>query len=176
MSDPITSDPAILGRATLTVEMVIRLCTEADLPALEWMGLYRPHRSIIRATFKAQQRGDALMLLGLTGGFPVGQVWVDLERGQTGKKTGQATGRKTAYLWAVRSFHPLHGVGIGRHLMITAEQLLKERGITHAELCVEQDNDNAQRFYEKLGWRFVVAHGAKVEEGPGLWLMAKDLR
>ncbi|WP_448203267.1 N-acetyltransferase family protein [Azospirillum sp. sgz302134] len=165
-----------LGRATLAVPMTIRLCTEADLPALEWMGLYSPHRAVIRAAFDAQQRGDGLMLLGVTAGFPVGQVWIDLAR-----KRGEGT----AVLWAVRTFYPLQGAGIGRHLLAAAERLLRERGIARAELGVERANDAARRFYERNGWRvtgplneafrFTTSQGQVMEETLEQWLMVKDL-
>ena len=165
-----------LGRATLSVVITIRLCTEADLPALEWMGLYAPHRAVIREAFAAQQRGDGLMLLGITAGFPVGQVWIDLARKRA---------ESVAVLWAVRTFHPLHGIGIGRPLMSTAERLLRERGITHAELVVERSNESARSFYERLGWRvvgpvseifrFVTPDGQAVEEHLEGWLMEKAL-
>ena len=168
--------PPDLGRATLSVAMTIRLCVEADLPALEWMGLYAPHRAVIREAFAAQQRGDGLMLLGIAGGFPVGQVWIDLAR-------KRAEG--VAVLWAVRTFHPLHGTGIGRHLMATAERLLRERGIARAELFVERGNDSARSFYERLGWRmvrpanetvrFVTPEGQAMEERMDGWLMGKTL-
>ena len=156
--------------------MTIRLCVEADLPALEWMGLYTPHRAVIGEAFAAQQRGDGLMLLGITAGFPVGQVWIDLAR-------KRAEG--IAVLWAVRTFYPLHGAGIGRHLMETAERLLRDRGITRAELVVERSNEGARTFYERLGWRmvgpagetvrFVTPDGQAVEERMDGWLMEKEL-
>ena len=165
-----------LGRVTLSVTMTIRLCTEADLPALEWMGLYSPHRAVIRAAFDAQERGDGVMLVGIAGGFPVGQVWIDLAR-----KRGEGI----AVLWAVRSFHPLHGVGIGRHLMAAAERLLVERGIRRAELGVERANGAARRFYGRLGWReegrvreslrFTTPDGERVEESLDLVRMSKTL-
>jgi len=169
-------EPPEFGRATLTVQMVIRLCEEADLPALEWMGLYTPHRGVIRDAFEAQRRGDGLMLLGVTAGFPVGQVWIDLAR-----KRGEGA----AVLWAVRTFYPLQGAGIGRHLMEAAERILRERGLARMELGVERANDGARRFYERLGWRmagplretshFVTPEGAKVEETLDEWLMVKEL-
>ncbi|MBP2312587.1 GNAT family N-acetyltransferase [Azospirillum soli] len=169
-------EPPTLGRATLTVEMVIRLCAEADLPALEWMGLFSPHRAVIRDAFEAQQRGDGLMLLALTAGFPVGQVWIDLAR-----KRGEGT----AVLWAVRTFPPLQGAGIGRHLMTAAERILRERGIHRAELGVERANEGARRFYERLGWReagtlretfrFTDPEGRILEEPLDQWRMVKDL-
>lgn len=165
-----------LGRMTLTVDMTIRLCVESDLPALEWMGLFAPHRGVIREAFDAQQRGDGLMVLGIAGGFPIGQVWIDLAR-------KRAEG--VAVLWAVRTFHPLHGTGIGRHLMRVAERLLRERGIARAELGVERGNATARRFYERLGWRvtgtlhetfrFVTPEGRTAEEPMDQWLMAKEL-
>lgn len=169
-------EPPILGRATLSVEMVIRACAEADLPALEWMGLYAPHRAVIREAFEAQRRGDGMMLLAVTAGFPVGQVWIDLAR-----KRGEGT----AVLWAVRTFHPLQGTGIGRHLMAAAERVLRERGIRRAELGVERTNEAARRFYERLGWReagtfretfrFTDPEGRVVEEALDQWRMVKDV-
>lgn len=163
-------------RFSFTVEAVIRPAEAADLPALEWMGLYSPHRAIIAEAFAAQQRGDGLMLLALTNGFPVGQVWIDLAR-------KRAEG--VAVLWAVRSFHPLHGAGIGRHLLEAAEQELRHRGIRRAEIGVERANDGARRLYERLGWRIVgpldevqrcvTPEGITVEEPLEEWLMAKDL-
>ena len=87
------------GRFSITVEAEIRPARAADLPALEWMGLYTPHRALIAEAFAAQCRGDGLVLLAVTNGFPVGQVWIDFAR-----KRGDGV----AVLWAVRSFHPLH--------------------------------------------------------------------
>lgn len=175
MDEPAETGP-VFGRVTLSVPMTIRLCTAADLPALEWMGLYSPHRAVIRDAFAAQQRGDGLMLLGVAGGFPVGQVWIDLAARRA---------ERTAVLWAVRSFHPLHGTGIGGHLMAAAERLLRERGVRRAELGVERGNEAARRFYERRGWRaehpfretvrFTTPDGAPVEQTLDLIRMAKDL-
>ncbi len=175
MDEPADIGP-LFGRVTLSVSMTIRLCTAADLPALEWMGLYSPHRAVIQEAFAAQQRGDGLMLLGVAGGFPVGQVWIDL----AAKRAERA-----AILWAVRSFHPLHGTGIGGHLMVVAERLLRERGVRRAELGVERGNDAARRFYERRGWRagrpfretvrFTTPDGEPVEQALDLILMVKDL-
>lgn len=167
---------SILGRFSVTVQAVIRPAQPADLPALEWMGLYTPHREIIAEAFAAQRRGDGLMLLALTAGFPVGQVWIDLAR-----KRRQGV----AVLWGVRSFHPLHGSGIGRHLLAATERELRRRGVRRAELGVERANTRARRFYEGLGWRvvgpldemlrYVNERGLRVEQPLDQWLMAKEL-
>jgi ribosomal protein S18 acetylase RimI-like enzyme len=148
-----------LGQLTVSFQMTVRLCREADLPALEWMGLFTHDRDIIREAFEAQQRGDALMLLGVAAGFPVGQVWIDL-----------ATKRdeKTAILWAVRTFPPLQCAGIGRCLMLTACDMLGTRGICRAELEVDRANVQAMRFYERLGWRLAepALHGGEAQGAP----------
>jgi hypothetical protein len=81
-----------------------RLCEESDLPALEWMGLHTTQREIIRSTFEAQQRSDALMLLAIAGGFPVGQVWLDFAR---------SGGTERPLLWAMRVFPSAPRAGPG---------------------------------------------------------------
>lgn len=129
-----------------------RLCVEDDLPALEWMGLHTTQREIIRSVFEAQRRGDALMLLAISGGFPVGQVWLDFAR---------AGGRGRPLLWAMRVFPPLQGRGIGAQLMRRAEALAEGLGAEEIQLGVEWDNDGARRFYERLGYR---PAGASVEK------------
>lgn len=147
-----------LGRIEATITATIRPCTEADLPALEWMGLYAPHRRIIRDTFKAQQRGDALMLLAVARGFPVAQVWIDFS----------ARGR-TAVLWAVRTFFPLQRAGIGARMMRAAEEVARRRGFAQAELEVEKGEEEAIAFYRRLGWRTAG------ESGDGRRLMTKEI-
>lgn len=159
-----------IGRVEAKIEAVIRPCLEEDLPALEWMGLYLPHRHIIRKTFEAQRRGDALMLVAVSAGFPVAQVWIDFAR-------RRAAG--AAVLWAVRTFYPLQGAGIGRQMIRVAETLLRERGIRRAELEVEQSNEDALRFYKRLGWR-IRGKPADEEASPtprrhDQWLLAKEL-
>jgi ribosomal protein S18 acetylase RimI-like enzyme len=128
----------------VTLEAEIRPATADDLEALEWMGLYAAHQGIIQATFGAQQRGDALMLLAIAGGFPIAQVWIDFVRHPD---------RATATLWAVRTFFPLQGRGIGKRMMAAADAAIRARGVSRAELEVDRRNEAARRFYRRLGWR-----------------------
>lgn len=120
-----------------------RLCTEHDLEALEWMGLHTREREIIRDTFEAQERGEALMLLAVAGGFPVGQAWLDFTR---------AGGTRRPLLWSVRVFPPLRGRGLGSALMRRAEALAEARGADEIDVGVVRDNDGGRRFYEQLGY------------------------
>lgn len=145
------------------VRATIRACREDDLPALEWMGLYSRHRGIIRETFEAQQRGDALMLLGVTAGFPIAQVWISFKRCST-----------LATLWAVRTFHPLQGAGVGKRMMRAAERAIARRGITRAELEVDDDNQEVLGFYRQLGWQ-VVRRPEERSGKSGRFLLAKEI-
>ena len=77
----------------------------------EWFGLFTDHREMILAAYDGQERGEALMLVAETQGFPVGQVWIDLTLERV-----DATG----VLWAVRVFPTLQNRGIGTRLMVAA--------------------------------------------------------
>jgi GNAT superfamily N-acetyltransferase len=138
----------------------VRPARREDLPALEWMGLYAAHAEIIEEAFAAQERGEAVLVLGIAGGFPVAQVFIDFARGKD---------ERIAMLWAVRTFFPLQGRGIGRCMMGAAEDVIRRRGWTRAMLSVERDNAGARRFYRRHGWHdtgpavemFTVREGGK---------------
>ena len=56
------------------LEMVVeldfsfRLARAEDLENLEWFGIFRDHREIILEAYRAQERGENLILLGLHKG------------------------------------------------------------------------------------------------------------
>lgn len=114
---------------------------------MEWWGVYRPSRAIIRAAFRRQERGRAVVLVASVRGEVVGQAWVELPR-----REGEP-----GYIWAVRVFPCLQRQGIGTRLMAEAETELLRRGIGVAELSVERGNARALRLYRRLGYRVVGA-------------------
>ena len=118
-----------LQQFTVSVPVTIRLCRKDDLPALEWFGMFTDHREMILAAYDSQERGEALMLVAETQGFPVCQVWIDLTLERV-----DATG----VLWAVRVFPTLQNRGIGTRLMVAAEDVLRCRGCTAVELVSPQ--------------------------------------
>lgn len=148
------SRQAEVAPCSVTVDVSFRLCRELDLPALEWMGLFRPHREIIRQTFAEQERGQALMLLGLINEFPIAQVWIDLSREGT---------ERCPMLWAVRVFPPLQHSGIGTRIMLATEQIVQTRGAKYTQLGVEKHNVQARQFYTRLGYRAADRRGEEVE-------------
>jgi ribosomal protein S18 acetylase RimI-like enzyme len=133
-------------RLLLPVELTVRGCTEEDLPKLEWFGMFSEHREILAEAFLRHRRGDNPMLVLALRDFPVGQVWVDLE-----KKREASTG----VLWALRVFPLFQGMGLGAVLVEEAEALLCRRGYAVAEIGVERHNTRALRLYERLGYRLV---------------------
>lgn len=139
-------ESAVIAQGCVRVQLIYRLCTEADLPALEWMGLFTTHRQIIRTTFEKQQQGNVWMVLAVASGFPVAQVWIDAaERGSI----------LCPRLWAMRVFPPLQGAGIGTELLLHTETFARDRGAHELEIGVEPDNVGARRFYARLGYRRV---------------------
>jgi ribosomal protein S18 acetylase RimI-like enzyme len=134
------------GPATPPLAVHVRLCREDDLPRLEWLGLFTPHRAIIREAFARQRAGDNVMLVGEAGGFPVAQAWIDLAR---------LRAERAGLLWAVRVFPGLRGAGIGSRLIAAAEEVLRRLRFAEAEIGVEKDNPAARRLYERLGYAVV---------------------
>lgn len=130
----------------LCLPVRVRPCVAEDLPLLEWYGLFRDHRAVFREAFARHLAGENVMLVADLRGFPVGQVWIDLVKHRA---------ERVGYVWAVRVFPFLQGLGIGTRLIHAAENVLAERGYRGAELGVEKDNPDARRLYERLGYALV---------------------
>jgi ribosomal protein S18 acetylase RimI-like enzyme len=144
-----------LARETLVtgVPVWIRPCRAEDLPGLEWGGVYREQRELAEQTLAAMERGEQLMWVADVGGFPVGQIWLDLAHDR---------------LWAARVFPALRGRGIGSRLARAAERELTARGRFTAWVAVEEENTAALGFWMSEGYR-PVAVQSRVQ------LLEKDL-
>jgi GNAT superfamily N-acetyltransferase len=164
------------ARFTLPIEVEIRACEAGDLDKLEWFGAFTHHRQVIREAFALQQAGEVVMLVAVTGGFPVGQAWLVLRL---------KPGAQAPAVWAVRVIEPLQGAGLGARLMAALEAAARERGVNALELGVETGNPAARRFYERLGWRlvrerrdsygYVTPDGRAVTHALHEWVLAKRL-
>jgi len=163
-------------RFSITLDVTLRLCCEDDLAALEWFGAFAHHRQILREAFELQEAGQALMLLALAHGFPIGQAWLDLRL----KSGAEAPG-----VWALRVLDPFRGQGLGQRLIAGLEALARARGLAALEVGVETDNPAARRFFERLGWRlvrrrkdsygYVTPDGRAVTHALDEWVLAKPL-
>jgi len=160
----------------LRVRVEFRLAREDDLAALEWFGEFSSQRELIADAFARQQRGELLMLLATIGGFPVGQIWIDLVRRQH---------EQVGILYALRVFFFLRGSGIGRVLVRAAEMELRKRGFTTAEIGAEKDNPRARALYERLGYTvnsersdplaYRTPDGRWVETTVDQWILTRNL-
>ena len=128
------------------LKIKLRTAVETDLPALEWWGWYGEHREIIRSVFAEALRGQSLMLVADSGDFPVGQLWIDLAR----KKVAHV-----AILWALRVIPGFRGSGIGSRLIQAAENTLRKHGYRTCEIGVEDENVDARRLYERMGYQVI---------------------
>jgi len=162
-----SAEDARLVRLQVTLPVLIRPCVEADLPALEWFGLFAGHRALIRGVFEQQQRGEALMLVAEVNGAASGQAWGDLSRRAT----------LVAELWAVRVMPCLQGCGIGARLVAVTEAMAAEGGFVSMEAAVETGNTLTCGFYERLGYRTTGTRIAthRTGEVSTQWVLRKAL-
>ncbi|MDB5405653.1 MAG: acetyltransferase, family [Rhodospirillales bacterium] len=161
-------------RFRTSVEIAIRAARRDDLAPLEWSGWFGGHRAIIHDTFAAAERGEAVFLVADSGGFPVGQAWVDLRPAPA-----------TALLWAVRVLPGLQGAGIGRRLIASCEARIRAAGINAVAIAVEKNNDRAEALYRRLGyrrvgehcgkWRYTDPGGAPADMDLDQWVLEKSL-
>jgi GNAT superfamily N-acetyltransferase len=134
---------------TTTIRVIIRLCRAEDLPALEWWGLFMPHRDLIRSLFARHASGTAaVMLVAEANGMAAGQAWID-----TSRQPVDGTG----VIWALRVFPCLQGTGIGTRLMAASEEVLRERNCRLSEVSVEVGDEALLCFYRRLNYRQVEA-------------------
>jgi ribosomal protein S18 acetylase RimI-like enzyme len=165
-----------LQQFDVQLKIVLRKAEETDLTALEWWGWHRQHREIIRNVFDESLRGNSLILVADSGGFPIGQAWLDLKKGRDAD---------TGKLWAVRVIPGFQGTGIGARLILAAEDVLVGLGYEACEIGVEEENETARRLYERLGYRlagkrhdqrdYVDPHGLAQCIVTDQWILRKAL-
>ena len=112
----------------ISLPVTIRSCQPTDLADLKWFGLLTEYRQTIIEVSQRFQKGEILMLVAEVDRFPAGQVWVDLTK---------CRDKAIGVLWALRVFIPFQHLGIGRALIASAEERLKQLGFRISELGVE---------------------------------------
>ncbi len=146
-----------------TIDFVIRHGKEDDLPALEWEGEYARYRSVYRAAWDDVRRGQRAILVAQVEGLIVGQIFVHF----TCPWPVPGIERPAGYLYAFR-VRPTHrGQGIGRSLLVEGERTLVASGSTHSVIAVSQDNPDARRLYERMGYTWLA-------DDPGSWTYRDD--
>jgi GNAT superfamily N-acetyltransferase len=162
---------------TVSAEIAIRPCRRDDLANLEWFGMFTCHREIIQGAFERQEKGENLMLLADSGGWPVGQIWIDLA-----VKKNESTG----ILWALRVHPFLQRLGIGTRLIESAEDFLSGQEFRRAEIGVEKRDEPIRRWYEHLGYglkgdvqseySFTTPDGVLTRVPVDQWILLKEIK
>lgn len=150
-------DPTALMQVEIAVRF--RFAVEADLPKLEWYGIYTHFRAVFARTYQEQIAGRRLMVIADVNDFPVGQIFVQISRGGSPQI---ADGRRRAYLYSLRVMEMFRNCGIGTRLIDEAEAILRDRRFAYATIAVAKTNIDALRLYERRSYR-------RIAEDEGRW-------
>ncbi len=164
------------------MQVVFRFAERDDLPKLEWHGEYVHFRRVFHRAFEDQRAGRRLMLLADVNGYPIGQVFVQLESfDDFGRNAGQR-----GYLYSLRVMDAFQHQGIGTALLREAERILRERHYDSVSIAAAKDNPGARRLYERLGykvytedsgrWNYVDHEGRTRHVVEPCWILEKMLK
>ncbi|MDQ7809584.1 GNAT family N-acetyltransferase [Amycolatopsis sp. A133] len=129
-------------RSEIVVPLAIRDLTDADLPECGWSGSRLHLEHVARALVRVRGgEAEYLVACAARSGQPVGKGLIDYRANPGAGTIGQL------------AVHPvLQSCGIGTALALAAEERIRARGLSHAELGVEVDNPRARELYERLGY------------------------
>lgn len=167
----------------VTDQIVIRQVTHDDLPALEWEGQYKHFRRLFKYAFQRAREGKAVLWIAeLPGEGLIGQIFVQLVT----HRRDLADGKARAYIYAFRVRPEHRGEGLGTLLLDTVEKDLRARGFKRVCLNVGQDNLDARRLYERLGysvvaseagiWSYIDHRGRHRQVHEPAWRMEKEIK
>lgn len=141
----------------IRLHLSVRGLTDADLPSCGWAGNALHVRQLGDQIRRAEAGEIDFLAVCTPVGLPVALGGVDYT-----VRPGAGT------LWQLGVHPALQSCGIGTLLIRAAEQRIGARGLTRAELGVEESNPRARALYERLGYR---AYGRE----PDSWdTMAED--
>ena len=160
----------------------IRQAEKRDLIDLEWEGEYTHFRRLYADTFKLVEQGDAVIWIAeLNCAGLIGQCFVSLKRNHP----DLADGAMKAYLYGFRVKPDFRNHGVGTQIMKMIEKDLRVRDFRQVSLNVGQENINARRFYERLGylvvgsdpgfWSYIDDKGKRIDMHEPAWRMVKSL-
>ncbi|MFE4588763.1 GNAT family N-acetyltransferase [Streptomyces laurentii] len=125
----------------ITVRLTARDLTHADLASCDWAGSATHLASVARQLERARTGAVDYLAVCAPAGIPVAKGGIDYEA-----KEGVGT------LWQLAVYPALQSCGIGTFLAGAAERRIRDRGLRHAELAVEESNPRARALYERLGY------------------------
>ncbi|HSB66718.1 MAG TPA: GNAT family N-acetyltransferase [Anaerolineales bacterium] len=142
----------------------IRQAKRDDLIDLEWDGEYTHFRRLYADTFTMMEQGKAIIWIAEADGAGlIGQCFVSLK----GNRPELADGLIRAYVYGFRVRPEYRNQGIGARIMYILEEDLWKRGFRQVTLNVGKDNNDARRFYDRLGYNIIG-------DDPGRWSYIDD--
>ncbi|MFI8263513.1 MULTISPECIES: GNAT family N-acetyltransferase [unclassified Streptomyces] len=158
----------------IRLQLSVRDLTHADLPSCGWAGDALHVRQLADQIRRAEAGEIDYLAVCTPVGLPVAVGGIDYT-----VKPGAGT------LWQLGVHPALRSCGVGTLLIRSAEQWIRARGLTRAELGVEEDNPRARALYERLGyqafgrepdsWDVVAEDGSVRRYETMCALMRKDL-
>lgn len=134
---------------SLLANMRIRPAVEADLREMEWEGRYKRYRRVYQEVFERTLEGQAVMWVVELPSFGlIGQAFVQYKM----HDSSSANGTTRAYLHSFRVRPAMQRQGVGTALMNFIEADLVQRGFRELTLNVAEDNPDALRLYQRLGY------------------------
>jgi ribosomal protein S18 acetylase RimI-like enzyme len=161
-------------------KVIIRPLREGDLPALEWDGEYKHFRRMYADIYQSSRKGRSVLWVAeLEGSGIIGQIFVQL----ASARQELADGVEHAYIFSFRIKPAYRGYGIGTSMLRVVEADLARRKFRRVTLNVGQDNLDARRLYESLGyqvrgydpgkWNYLDDQGVQREVHEPAWQMEK---
>lgn len=145
-------------------QVVVREIRQDDLPALEWDGEYRHLRRVYAHAYHSHRSGQAMLWVAeLAHTGIIGQIFLQLNS----ERLEWADGINRAHIYSFRIKPAYRGSGLGSLMLQKAEDFLIARSYRYVTLNVAKNNPEAQRLYERHGFR-IVAHEA------GCWTYPDD--
>ena len=126
--------------------------TQADLSRLGWSGSPGHVVSVGRALERVDSGEVEYLVVRAPNGHPIAKAGIDY-----------APSPGVGTLWQVATAPELQGLGIGAHLVAVAEARIRDRGLTAAELGVEDNNPRARALTNALVIARCVANTRVVE-------------
>lgn len=167
---------------SLHIDVIFRPAERDDLPKLEWYGQYTHFRRVFQRAYEDQIAGRRLMLLADVNGWPIGQVFIQLES----IDEGLSYLGKRGYLYSLRVMDMFQRMGLGSALVREAESFLIEHDYGSVSIAAAKDNPGARRLYERLGyrvfmedsgrWHYVDNDGRTRQVIEPCWVLEKILR
>jgi ribosomal protein S18 acetylase RimI-like enzyme len=167
---------------SMQIDVIFRPAERDDLPKLEWYGQYTHFRRVFQRAYEDQLAGRRYLLVADLNGWPIGQVFIQLES----LDEGWSHLGKRGYLYSLRVMDMFQRMGLGTALVHEAEGYLVARNYGSVSIAAAKENPGARRLYERLGyrvfmedsgrWHYVDHEGRTRQVIEPCWVLEKILR